>query len=327
MKQELPQSEANKATLHVICSEADHGTRSISGSYVRNLQPENILRFSKGFKRMGWKGWLAGAKFIRRHSAGTVLCLFNAPILLAAVFRKKSSNVRFIGVLDWTESYPSNKKNSLTKFYDKLYLWAFSRLDAVFSPSQGFQEYYNERGARIKSCFYPLPREVDKDNKPPNPSTVKVLFVGADIVRKGGDILLEEWKNAQPVGATLTFVSPDPPIDEIPGVTYLNQIKAGTKEHRDLFSTHDILVLPSHHEPFGYVLLEAINHGMCTITTNAVGASEIVREAGGIVKPDPKSACKEVIRLVQAREEIQIRSANSINYACLYESMYRKILE
>ena len=116
---------------------------------------------------MGFKGWLSGARFIRKQSSGTLLCLFNAPIILAAIFRKKSNHTRVIGVLDWTESYPSNKKNCFTKLYDNLYLWAFSRMDDVYTPSNGFQKYYNERGARIKNCYYPLPEKVKKTTNLP----------------------------------------------------------------------------------------------------------------------------------------------------------------
>lgn len=48
------------------------------------------------------------------------------------------------------------------------------------------------------------------------------------------------------------------------------------EDKRAFFDRVDFFVLPSHHEPFGIVLIEAMAHGLPCITTDAEGPSEIV---------------------------------------------------
>lgn len=289
--------------LSLLSSGADFGTRSISASYRKLIQFDTTHEFKLGFRKMGIRGWLEGRRFINQQHDATLLCLFNAPILLAAIFGNKK-NFRCVAVLDWTESFPSLKRNAFTGIYDRIYLWAFSRLSAVYSPSKGFCDYYNQRGASILPCLYPLPKEIPTRIQDVNPSLVKLLFVGADFRRKGGDILLQTWKQLNPTNATLTFVCPNPPEENIPNVTFLKNIKAGTTEQEKLFQEHDIFILPTHEEPFGFALLEAINAGMCAITTEAAGAAQVVRDSGGLVFPTAAESCHAAINLTRNPDQL-----------------------
>lgn len=200
-------------------------------------------------------------------------------------------------------------------------------MDAVYSPSQGFRDYYNHLGANISPCIYPLPKIIPEKFRAGNLSPVKLLFVGADYRRKGGDILLNAWKQISPTNATLTFVCPSPPDEIIPGVYYLRDIKAGTLEQILLFQEHDIFVLPTILEPFGFALLEAVNSGMCAVTTEAAGAAQIVRDSGGIVTDTAMSACKAAINLSQSPAEIHERRKNCINFLPQYEQRAKKSLD
>ena len=54
---------------------------------------------------------------------------------------------------------------------------------------------------------------------------------------------------------------------------------------RELFRTSHIFVLPSLHEPWGFVINEALEWGLPVITTDAVGAAGYLAKANGHIVP------------------------------------------
>lgn len=310
----------------LISSTADYGTRSISASYRELLKPTSEYECGQGFRRMGVSGWISAAKFIRGVQAGTLVCLFNAPTLLGAAFRR-SKGVRSVAILDWTESYPSLRRKPWTPLYDWIYIQAFRRLDAIYSPSAGFRNYYNGRGASIKPCLYPLPNQIPQCRPFNDSGAIRVLYIGADYRRKGGDVLLKFWAERRPRGAALTFVCPTPPECDVEGVRFLRQVKAGTDEQRSLFLDHDLFVLPTREEPFGFALLEAINAGMFTITTSAAGAADVVAEAGGVVAPNPETAIETTLQMVGNPSYIFRRQEMCLEFLPKYSEAVRRSIE
>lgn len=67
------------------------------------------------------------------------------------------------------------------------------------------------------------------------------------------------------------------------------------------FASLDIFVLPSLHEPFGIVLIEAMSHAVPTISTDAEGPSEIIHHGvDGILTPraDPEKLANAIAQLM-----------------------------
>ena len=50
------------------------------------------------------------------------------------------------------------------------------------------------------------------------------------------------------------------------------------KDVCDFYVASDIFILPSHYEPFGNAVLEAMSYGNVVITTKQTGASELLNE-------------------------------------------------
>jgi glycosyltransferase involved in cell wall biosynthesis len=75
------------------------------------------------------------------------------------------------------------------------------------------------------------------------------------------------------------------------------------------YSAADLFVLPSRHEPFGLVFLEAAAHGLPSIGTRVGGIPEIVLDGvtGLLVKPaDPGALADAIVRL-STDDELRLR--------------------
>lgn len=90
----------------------------------------------------------------------------------------------------------------------------------------------------------------------------------------------------------LSIVGADIPVDWLdwiarrPFISMYRQLPRAELDR--LFTEHDLLVFPSHHDTFGWVLLEAKSFGMPALATDAYNRSEIVTHGvDGLLLADP----------------------------------------
>ena len=126
-----------------------------------------------------------------------------------------------------------------------------------------------------------LPFSVDLDMFVPSPNRddgiVKILFVGGDFPRKGGDILLDWFVKHHDPNLQMTMVTGHN-LGNFNNVTIQNNIQYGEAKHIELFKSHDILVLPTKCDSYPSVLGEAACAGLAVLTTKyALGAPEIIQ--------------------------------------------------
>lgn len=312
----------------ILSSTADHGTRSILAAYEAALEPDAVMKVPKGLKKLNLFEILNVFRFILKNwlQGNTVLYLHNAPILLCGLFPLPRRG-RWVGIIDWNEMVcRSGQKIPFFAFYDWFYRLAFKRMSAIYSPSRGFIDLYATLGIKIHHCEYPLPAEPESPPRISVQDPLRVLFVGADYIRKGGDLLLDAWTASAPSGANLTFVCPYPPNEQIEGVSFLRNIKAGTQDQKSLFHDHDIFILPTKNDAFGFALLEALNAGMCVITTAGAGAAGVVTRFGGIVATEPEEAIAHLLELVQNPAEVDARRKHCKAYIPEYRSQVKSSL-
>jgi glycosyltransferase involved in cell wall biosynthesis len=110
----------------------------------------------------------------------------------------------------------------------------------------------------------------------PHADPVKILFVGGDLKRKGGLVLLEAFRALRHLGLELHLVTKDRQPPE-PGVFIYNNLEANSEPLKDLYHTCDIFALPTFGDSLPMVLSEAGAAGMSVISTNVAGIPEIVR--------------------------------------------------
>jgi glycosyltransferase involved in cell wall biosynthesis len=110
----------------------------------------------------------------------------------------------------------------------------------------------------------------------------RLLFVGNDFARKGGDLLLEVFSKRIYPKAVLRILSKDPALkDKVwpPGVEYLSGLgPAKTEALVDAYRTSDIFVFPTRKDHLGMALTEACAAGLPIIATDVGGIHEIVRD-------------------------------------------------
>lgn len=105
----------------------------------------------------------------------------------------------------------------------------------------------------------------------------RILFVGGDFVRKGGDLLLRVFRKYLRERADLVLVTRDNVPDE-PGVAVYRNLGHNSVELRSLYATCDVFVLPTRADCWSLVITEALAAGMPIVTTRVGGVPELVIE-------------------------------------------------
>jgi glycosyltransferase involved in cell wall biosynthesis len=108
---------------------------------------------------------------------------------------------------------------------------------------------------------------------------VRLLFVGGDFERKGGDVLLQLFHNSPlSTKAVLQLVTQ---ADVTPSANVeVHRLGAEDPQLTRLYEEADIFVLPTKAECFGIVLTEAAAAGLPSVTCPVGGVGEIVEHEG-----------------------------------------------
>ena len=146
----------------------------------------------------------------------------------------------------------------------------------------------------------------------PDQSTVRILFVGADLERKGGLVLLDAFRRlrGEEGGDHTGAGSLDVRLDLVtqthvptePGVSVHRGLRANSQPLKDLYHAADIFCLPTMGDCLPMVLSEAGAAGLPLVST-AVGAiAEIVRddETGLLVPVADADALEGALRRLVA---------------------------
>lgn len=104
---------------------------------------------------------------------------------------------------------------------------------------------------------------------------MKILFVGFDFERKGGEILLQAFDTLAPGRAELRIVTQSA-VPTRPGVEVHRGLSPNEPALRELFRTSDVFVLPSVFEMFGIAAVEAAAAGLALIVTSVGGLGDLV---------------------------------------------------
>lgn len=163
-------------------------------------------------------------------------------------------------------------------------------------------------GVNTRDWYRATPRRLE--NKP-----VKILFVGGNLQRKGGKLLLEAFRTLRQelpaldsrvpnIELELHLVTRDQVAQE-PGLFVYNNMSANSAPLKKLYHDCDIFCLPTYGDCLPMVLSEAGAAGLPVVSTKLAGIPEIVQEdKTGFLVPcgDVPALTNALMRLVVSPE-------------------------
>ncbi|GAB4214582.1 MAG: glycosyltransferase family 4 protein [Roseiflexaceae bacterium] len=141
---------------------------------------------------------------------------------------------------------------------------------------------------------------------------VKILFVGGDLERKGGRVLLEAFAALRPLGAELHLVTRDR-VEPAPGVFVYQNIKPNSPELRRLYQTSQVFCLPTYGDCLPMALAEAGAAGLPCVSARVAGIPEIVRdgETGALITPGSSEELAAALRRLVQNPELRLRQGRA----------------
>ncbi|NTU78080.1 MAG: glycosyltransferase family 4 protein [Chloroflexales bacterium] len=160
-------------------------------------------------------------------------------------------------------------------------------------------------GVNVSEWVRPTPR-VRRDGP------VKILFVGANLERKGGLLLLEAFRALRHLGVELHLVTKDR-VDTEPGLFVYNSMQPNSAPLKALYQECDIFALPTFGDCLPMVLSEAGAAGMAVVSTTVAAIPEIVREGqtGLAVPAGDARALEDAVRRLVLQPDLRLQLGES----------------
>jgi len=199
---------------------------------------------------------------------------------------------------------------------DRMDLRLYQMADTVFCQSRHEQDHLAALGldrAKMPVCGLPPMCLPDGDGSRLRGrlgigTRPAVLFLGLRSSGKGYPELLQAWRRVRAAcpEAVLLVAGPDPwgkfPLPEEESIRDLGMPDEATKA--DVLAGCDVLALPSSHEAFGIVYVEAWSYGKPVLCGSAPASRELVCDGvtGLWVEQTPESIADGIIRLLRDRD-------------------------
>jgi glycosyltransferase involved in cell wall biosynthesis len=183
----------------------------------------------------------------------------------------------------------------------------------------------------IDTALWNFPARSQAVGKP-----MRLLFVGADFLRKGGDTLLEAFGRMPAGSATLDIVTKTEGVGErVRGVTVHRGLLPNSDPLRRLYAEADAFVFPTRGDCLPLAVMEALASGLPVVTTRVAALPEAVEHGQtGLLVPlnDPAALADALGTLLddlglrlrlgcQARQTALSRFEATANYRRLVETV------
>jgi glycosyltransferase involved in cell wall biosynthesis len=189
-----------------------------------------------------------------------------------------------------------------------------------------------------------IPPGIDLDDWPVHRAAlsgrVRLLFVGGDFRRKGGELLLSAFRSALMQNCELDIVTREEvKIDGLQNVRIHRGLPPNSPQLKDLFARAHICVFPTLADMLPLAVMEAMASGIPVVTTSVGAIAEQIEDGvtGFLVPPeDVETLARTTVRLVNdqdlrlkmgaaAREVAGQRFSGATNYAKLLSICKRAV--
>lgn len=183
----------------------------------------------------------------------------------------------------------------------------FKNSEGIFTMSQWLADNLVNHSDFPKGMVHPVGGGINLDinniKKVPKTNN-KILFVGRDFIRKGGDLVVDAFKLLRREylpEAELYIAGPkDNQFENEEGIVFLGDLKPD--QLSDYFNKCDIFCMPSRFEAYGLVFIEALVYGLPCIARNDFAMKEFIADGENgylIDKDDPNILAKKMKDLLQ----------------------------
>jgi glycosyltransferase involved in cell wall biosynthesis len=134
---------------------------------------------------------------------------------------------------------------------------------------------------------------------------VRILFVGGDFQRKGGDLVVEVYRQRLRHVAEIDFVTRSGALTPEPGLRVHAGLGPNDQRLIKLYREADIFVLPTRADCFSMAGMEAMAAGLPVITCPVGGVGELFTDGvqGIFVPPDDGAALAEAVSALISNEQ------------------------
>lgn len=199
-----------------------------------------------------------------------------------------------------------------------------AKLDGVFALTEDLQKKMLEVGFP-KNRIFKVPNMIACPN--PVPLTLHqppvIATLGRFVKKKGFDVWIKALAELQKTGQDFRAIIGGKGEEEVDlkqlvkehNLSDKVEFKGWVQDKESFFRAADVFCLPSRHEPFGIVLLEAMAYGIPTVSTDSEGPSEVAthgQDALLVPKNDPVAMAAAIQRLITDRELAQKLAASGL---------------
>ena len=147
---------------------------------------------------------------------------------------------------------------------------------------------------------------------PRRPGPMRILFVGGDFVRKGGDLLLDVFRKHLRRSCELHMVTnADIPTGD--GVWSYRGIKPHSPDLLALCAEADVFAFPTRADCFGVVLSEAMASSLPIVTTRVAAIPEAITDgqSGFVIESGDAEALRDRLERLAASPDLRARMGRS----------------